>query len=52
MTPDNPPANSRCRPYYHPSGSAGGLAAGDVGVYNNLAFESIAITPDGKTPGR
>lgn len=36
-------------PYYHPSGSASGIAAGDVGVYNNLAFESIAITPDGKT---
>jgi hypothetical protein len=35
--------------YYHPAGSAGGIAAGDVGVYNNLAFESIAITPDGKT---
>ena len=35
--------------YYNPSGSAGGLAAGDMGVYNNLAFESIAITPDGKT---
>jgi hypothetical protein len=35
--------------YYLPSGSAGGLAAGDVGVYNNLAFESVAITPDGKT---
>lgn len=35
--------------YYNPAGSAGGLAAGDMGVYNNLAFESIAITPDGKT---
>jgi hypothetical protein len=35
--------------YYHPSGSASGIAAGDMGVYNNLAFESIAITPDGKT---
>jgi hypothetical protein len=35
--------------YYLPSGSAGGLAAGDMGVHNNLAFESIAITPDGKT---
>lgn len=35
--------------YYNPAGSAAGLAAGDVGVYNNLAFESVAITPDGKT---
>jgi hypothetical protein len=35
--------------YYNPAGSASGIAAGDVGVYNNLAFESIAITPDGKT---
>jgi hypothetical protein len=35
--------------YFKPSGSAGGLAAGDGGIYNNLAFESIAITPDGKT---
>lgn len=35
--------------YYNPSGSAGGLAAGDMGAYNNLAFESVAITPDNKT---
>ncbi|MFG6487922.1 esterase-like activity of phytase family protein [Roseateles sp. BYS78W] len=35
--------------YYFPVGSAGGLAAGDMGVYNNLAFESIALTPDGRT---
>ncbi len=35
--------------YFNPAGSASGIAAGDVGVYNNLAFESIAITPDGKT---
>lgn len=50
MTPDGKPAGEFPVPaYYHPSGSAGGLAAGDVGVYNNLAFESIALTPDGKT---
>ncbi len=35
--------------YYAPSGSASGLAAGDMGVYNNLAFESIALSPDGRT---
>lgn len=50
MTPDGKPAGEFPVPgYYNPAGSAGGLAAGDVGVYNNLAFESIAITPDGKT---
>ncbi len=50
MTPDGKPAGEFPVPaYYNPSGSAGGLAAGDVGVYNNLAFESIALTPDGKT---
>ncbi len=50
MTPDGKPAGEFPVPsYYNPSGSASGIAAGDVGVYNNLAFESIAITPDGKT---
>ena len=34
---------------YHPSGSVAGLTAGDKGVYNNLAFESLAISKDGKT---
>lgn len=50
MTPDGKPAGEFAVPsYYHPGGSAGGLAAGDTGVYNNLGFESVAITPDGKT---
>lgn len=50
MTLDGKPAGEFPVPaYYMPSGSASGLAAGDMGVYNNLAFESIAITPDGKT---
>ena len=50
MTPDGKPAGEFPVPsYFNPSGSASGLAAGDMGVYNNLAFESIAITPDGKT---
>jgi hypothetical protein len=50
MHPDGRPAGEFPVPdYYKPSGSASGLAAGDMGVYNNLAFESVAITPDGKT---
>ncbi|KQW43741.1 MULTISPECIES: esterase-like activity of phytase family protein [unclassified Roseateles] len=50
MHPDGKPAGDLAAPnYYNPSGSAGGLAAGDIGPYNNLAFESIALTPDGKT---
>lgn len=50
MTLDGKPAGEFPVPsYYLPTGSASGLAAGDMGVYNNLAFESIAITPDGKT---
>ena len=50
MTPDGKPAGEFAVPgHYHPVGSNGGLAAGDMGVYNNLAFESIALTPDGKT---
>lgn len=48
--PDGTPAGEFPVPsYYFPAGSVGGIAAGDVGVYNNLAFESIALTPDGKT---
>lgn len=39
----NVPAN------YVPSGSASGLSAGDKGVYNNLAFENLTISHDGKT---
>jgi hypothetical protein len=34
---------------YYPSGSVAGLAPGDKGVYNNLAFENLAISKDGKT---
>jgi hypothetical protein len=50
MHPDGKPAGEFAVPaYFNPSGSAGGLAAGDMGVYNNLAFESVAITPDGQT---
>lgn len=50
MHPDGRPAGEFAVPaYYLPSGSASGLADGDMGIYNNLAFESLAITPDGKT---
>jgi hypothetical protein len=50
MQLDGKPAGEFAVPsYYNPVGSASGIAAGDVGVYNNLAFESIAITPDDKT---
>ena len=50
MHPDGRPAGEFPVPsYYFPTGSASGLAAGDMGVYNNLAFESVAITPDNKT---
>jgi hypothetical protein len=49
MHPDGRPAGEFPVPaYFNPSGSAGGLAAGDAGVYNNLGFESVAITPDGR----
>lgn len=36
---------------YQPSGSAAATVAapGDRGIYNNLAFESLAISTDGKT---
>lgn len=50
MHPDGSPAGEFAVPaYFNPVGSAGGLAAGDAGVHNNLAFESVAITPDGRT---
>lgn len=35
--------------YYHPSGSRHGLRSGDKGIYDNLAFESLAISKDGNT---
>lgn len=35
--------------YYHPAGSNMGLFPGDKGIYNNLAFESLAISVDGDT---
>jgi hypothetical protein len=35
--------------YYNPSGSADGRSSKDLGVYDNRGFESLAISPDGKT---
>ncbi|MFA5982975.1 MAG: esterase-like activity of phytase family protein [Methylococcaceae bacterium] len=35
--------------YYNPAGSISGLASGDSGVRNNLAFESLTFSNDGKT---
>ncbi|MEJ6007928.1 esterase-like activity of phytase family protein [Paucibacter sp. AS339] len=34
---------------FKPAGSNGGLSAGDRGIYNNLAFESLTLSQDGKT---
>lgn len=34
---------------FNPSGSVGGLQPGDRGVYDNLAFEGLAISPNGRT---
>ena len=34
---------------YKPAGSNSGLVAGDRGIYNNLAFESLSMSPDGRT---
>lgn len=34
---------------FNPSGTNGGLTAGDKGIYNNLAFETMALSTDGKT---
>lgn len=50
MNPDGSHVRDFAVPaYYHPTGSNGGLAAGDSGIYNNLAFESLAISTDGRT---
>lgn len=50
MRPDGTALGSFTLPApYLPTGSAGGLAAGDTGPHNNLAFESVALTPDGRT---
>lgn len=35
--------------YYNPAGTPTGLGSGDAGIYNNLAFESLTVSTDGKT---
>lgn len=35
--------------YYNPSGSASALTAGDTGIRNNLAFESLTFSNNGNT---
>ncbi|MEW6120417.1 MAG: esterase-like activity of phytase family protein [Pseudomonadota bacterium] len=35
--------------YFNPVGSDSGLGMADSGIYNNLAFESMALSTDGKT---
>ena len=35
--------------YYAPSGSVAGNQPGDLGVFNNLAFESLTVSTDGRT---
>jgi hypothetical protein len=50
MNPDG--SHSRSFPvpsYYFPRGSELGIFPGNTGIYNNLAFESLAISADGKT---
>lgn len=50
MNPDGSHVRDFAVPaYYNPAGSNSGLAAGDMGVYNNLAFESLTISTDGAT---
>jgi len=35
--------------YFKPAGSVAGTTAGDLGVRNNLAFESLTVSTDGST---
>ena len=51
MNLDGSPSRDFAVPaYYNPVGSNSGMVNGvDSGVYNNLAFESLAISTDGRT---
>lgn len=50
MNPDGSHVRDFAVPaHYNPAGSNSGLTAGDSGVYNNLAFESLTVSTDGKT---
>ncbi|MDN5881001.1 MAG: esterase-like activity of phytase family protein, partial [Nitrosospira sp.] len=50
MNPDGSHSRDFAVPVrYHPRGSNIGIFPGDRGIYNNLAFESLAISVDGNT---
>jgi hypothetical protein len=50
MNPDGSHVRDFAVPaYYRPSGSGAGRAAGDLGVRDNLGFESLALSSDGNT---
>ncbi|HET7060710.1 MAG TPA: esterase-like activity of phytase family protein [Nitrosospira sp.] len=50
MNPDGSYSRSFTVPsYYFPRGSELGILPGNTGIYNNLGFESLAISPDGET---
>jgi hypothetical protein len=50
MEPNGAPISALTLPsYYNPSGSVPGTLPADRGVRNNLALESLTLTPDGRT---
>jgi hypothetical protein len=50
MNPDGSYSRNFSVPsYYFPSGSELGIFPGNTGIYNNLGFESLAISTDGAT---
>ena len=50
MNPDGSHSRDFVVPvHYYPSGSNMGIFPGDKGIYDNLAFESLAISVDGNT---
>lgn len=50
MRPDGSHVRSFTVPTrFLPAGSAAGNQPGDRGIFNNLAFESLTLSPDGKT---
>ena len=50
MNPDGSHVRDfRVPDHYQPSGSSSGLRPGDRGIYDNLSFESLTLSIDGKT---
>ena len=50
MNPDGSHVRDfRVPDHYQPSGSTSGLRTGDRGIHDNLAFESLTLSIDGKT---